>query len=286
MARKNSRPEVSRRKFLAGVAVAGAATATIPQNNANAAPTSVAPRLPSALPPNYHTIATETGTPGLAASRIGGRPGSDFMVDVIKTLDIKYLPSNCASSFRGLHESLINYGDNKMPEFLTVTHEEFGVAHGARLLQDRRQADDDAVPRHGRPAARRDGDLQRLVRPGAGDHRRRQRSRRGASGRRACRPSTRRRTSTRWCATSPSGTTRRSSLQHFAQSFVRAYKIAMTPPYGPVAISLDAGLQQEPIEATTARSSISRATCRPRRRRAIPAPSRKPPSSWPMRRTR
>ena len=38
------------------------------------------------------------------------------------------------------------------------------------------------------------------------------------------------------------------SLQHFAQSFVRAYKIAMTPPYGPVAISLDAGLQQEPVK--------------------------------------
>ena len=38
------------------------------------------------------------------------------------------------------------------------------------------------------------------------------------------------------------------SLQHFAQSIVRAYKIAMTPPYGPVAISLDADLQQEPIK--------------------------------------
>ena len=38
------------------------------------------------------------------------------------------------------------------------------------------------------------------------------------------------------------------SLQHFSQSFVRAYKIAMTPPYGPVAISLDAGLQQEPMK--------------------------------------
>src|SRR5262249_30279919 len=37
------------------------------------------------------------------------------------------------------------------------------------------------------------------------------------------------------------------SLQHFAQSFVRAYKIAMTPPYGPAAISLDAGSQQEPM---------------------------------------
>ena len=37
------------------------------------------------------------------------------------------------------------------------------------------------------------------------------------------------------------------SLQHFAQSFVRMYKIATTPPYGPVMMSLDAGLQQEPI---------------------------------------
>jgi thiamine pyrophosphate-dependent acetolactate synthase large subunit-like protein len=37
------------------------------------------------------------------------------------------------------------------------------------------------------------------------------------------------------------------SLQHFAQSFVRGYKIATTPPYGPVMLALDAGLQQEPI---------------------------------------
>src|SRR4029078_7165522 len=35
------------------------------------------------------------------------------------------------------------------------------------------------------------------------------------------------------------------SLQHFAQSFVRAYKISMTPPYGPVMLALDAGLHQE-----------------------------------------
>jgi len=39
------------------------------------------------------------------------------------------------------------------------------------------------------------------------------------------------------------------SLQHFAQSMVRAYKISMTPPYGPVMISLDAGLQQEPVKS-------------------------------------
>ena len=54
------------------------------------------------------------------------------MVDVIKSLEIEYVPSNSASSFRGLHELLINYGKNKKPEFLTVTHEEIGVAmaHG------------------------------------------------------------------------------------------------------------------------------------------------------------
>ena len=43
------------------------------------------------------------------------------------------------------------------------------------------------------------------------------------------------------------------SLQHFAQSFVRAYKIAMTPPYGPVAICARrrpaAGADQERREA-------------------------------------
>src|SRR5208282_232550 len=38
------------------------------------------------------------------------------------------------------------------------------------------------------------------------------------------------------------------SLQHFAESFVRAYKIAMTPPFGPVAIIASGKLQEEPIE--------------------------------------
>ena len=73
-----------------------------------------------------------------------GRPGSDFMVDVIKTLDIKYLPANPASSYRAIHELLINYGKNTMPEFLTCTHEEVRRRHGPRLLQDRQQAADDA----------------------------------------------------------------------------------------------------------------------------------------------
>ncbi|HEY2183954.1 MAG TPA: thiamine pyrophosphate-binding protein, partial [Xanthobacteraceae bacterium] len=127
-----SRGGVDRRKFLTSVAVAGtasgmplAASAATPANSGMAP---LDPR-PSALPPSMRVAAAETGTPK-DLPRIGGRAGSDFMVDVIKTLDIKYLPANPASSFRALHESLINYGENKTPEFLTCAHEESAVAMG------------------------------------------------------------------------------------------------------------------------------------------------------------
>jgi thiamine pyrophosphate-dependent acetolactate synthase large subunit-like protein len=247
--RKDARPEVSRRKFLAGVAVAGAAT-TVVSPAATAAtqasvPNAAVPRRPSALPPTMQVATAETATPK-ELSRVKGVPGSDFMVDVIKTLDIKYLPSNPASSFRGLHESLINYGGNKTPEFLTCTHEESAVGmahgyfkaagkplmtlcHGTVGLQHATMAiynawcdrvpvivvggnDLDAAHRPpGVPTFHSAQDINAIVR----DY-------------------------TKWDDTPV-------SLQHFAQSFVRAYKISMTPPYGPVAISVDAGLQQEPI---------------------------------------
>ena len=111
-------------------------------------------RLPSALPPNAHVAAAETGTPQAPASSENGPPGSDFMVDVIKTLDIKYLPANPASSYRGIHESLINYGKNTMPEFLTCMHEESERRDVPRLFQGDRQAADDLGPRRRRSAAR------------------------------------------------------------------------------------------------------------------------------------
>src|SRR5262249_28656040 len=49
------------------------------------------------------------------------------------------------------------------------------------------------------------------------------------------------------------------SLQHFAQSLVRAYKIAMTPPHGPVMLALDAELQEGPAH-DRARLTIPRLT--------------------------
>src|ERR1700722_10877942 len=118
-------PKLNRRNFLAAAAVAGAAGTVSPVDAATAPPEPR--RLPSALPPNAHVAAAETGAPEMPAQE-NGMPGSDFMVDVIKSLDLKYVPANPASSYRGLHESLINYGKNTMPEFLTCAHEESAVA--------------------------------------------------------------------------------------------------------------------------------------------------------------
>ncbi len=99
MARKDARPDVSRRKFLAGVAVAGAATTVA--NGAKASPGAVADkRLPSAVAPTGYQISIETGNLRERTTQIAGRPASDFMVDVIKSLKIEYIYSNPASSFR------------------------------------------------------------------------------------------------------------------------------------------------------------------------------------------
>ncbi|HYJ35161.1 MAG TPA: thiamine pyrophosphate-binding protein, partial [Rhizomicrobium sp.] len=58
--------------------------------------------------------------------------GGDFMVDVLKKLGIEYVTQTPANTFRGLHEAIINYGGNKSPELLSCTHEEIAVAmaHG------------------------------------------------------------------------------------------------------------------------------------------------------------
>ena len=59
------------------------------------------------------------------------RWGSDVMVDAIKACGFRYVSLNPGSSFRGLHDSLVNYGGNK-PEMITCNHEKIavGIAHG------------------------------------------------------------------------------------------------------------------------------------------------------------
>jgi thiamine pyrophosphate-dependent acetolactate synthase large subunit-like protein len=242
---RSDQPRLARRGFLSGVLASGAAAASTAASLVANPAQAAEPAKPSALPPSAKGALAETGVPP-DLGHGAGMPGSDFMVDVIKSLDIKYLPSNCASSFRALHESLIDYGGNTKPEFLTCMHEESAVAmghgyfkacgkplltlcHGTVGLQHASMAiynawcdrvpvivvggnDLDAAYRPpGVPTFHAAQDINAMVR----DY-------------------------TKWDDTPV-------SLQHFSQSFVRAYKIAMTPPYGPVAISLDAALQMAPV---------------------------------------
>lgn len=56
---------------------------------------------------------------------------SDVIVDLIKQYDFEYITLNPGASFRGLHDSLVNYGKND-PQMLLCNHEEIAVqiAHG------------------------------------------------------------------------------------------------------------------------------------------------------------
>ncbi len=60
------------------------------------------------------------------------RYGSDFLVDLLRQYGIPYAAFNPGASFRGIHDSLINYLGNAKPEFLECMHEEISVAiaHG------------------------------------------------------------------------------------------------------------------------------------------------------------
>jgi thiamine pyrophosphate-dependent acetolactate synthase large subunit-like protein len=58
--------------------------------------------------------------------------GSDVVAEVLRDLDIPYIALNPGASYRGLHDSLVNYIGNAAPQMLLCLHEEAAVAiaHG------------------------------------------------------------------------------------------------------------------------------------------------------------
>lgn len=58
--------------------------------------------------------------------------GSDVIVDLMKAFDIEYAAFNPGATFRGIHDSIVNYGGNYNPEVIFCFHEEVSVAlaHG------------------------------------------------------------------------------------------------------------------------------------------------------------
>src|ERR1043166_1962837 len=120
---------VDRRDFLKSAAVTGAALVGGAAGGAAGAAAQTAPQTTAVAAPATAPIAPRESDPSLEADIVTtDRPGGDFMVDVLKSLNLEYVAANPGSSFRGIHESIVNYGNNTAPEFITCCHEESSVA--------------------------------------------------------------------------------------------------------------------------------------------------------------
>ena len=118
----------SRRNFLKSIGVGAATSLVVPTKVSAQTAAPEAGKSVSALPPSHYEESMETGVPegyteAQAKHYFVQSAGSDYMVDVMKTLDIDYVASNPGSSFRGFQESIAVYGGNRKPEFLTCLHE-------------------------------------------------------------------------------------------------------------------------------------------------------------------
>ena len=242
--KNSSKTSPDRRRFLKGAATAAALA---PLAGGQQAQSQTRPVPLAAAPPSAEVRAAETAAPARAEVLTAERPGGDFMVDILKALGIEYVCANPGSTFRGLHESIVNYGGNKSPELITCCHEEASVAmaHGYFKVEGKPLA----AMLHG-PVGIQHASMAIynaycdrvpvfLIAGNIAD-------------------ATMRRPGVEWvhtaqdCASMVRDFTKWDdtplSLGHFAESSVRGYKIAMTPPTMPVLLVADGDLQENPIE--------------------------------------
>ena len=233
---------IDRRAFLKTAAAAGAGLAA----TAMAAPAIAADDDPAARSGDKSPAKEKKSKP-IPGDIVIGRPGSDFMVDVIKTLNLDYVTANPGSSFRSLHESIVNYGGNRKPELITCLHEESSVsiAHGYAKAAGKPMM----VMAHGTVGLQHAAmglynawcdRVPIFVVAGNGVD------------------ATKRRAGTEWYHSVQDAAAmvrdfvkwddQPGSLQHFAESAVRAYRVATTPPMEPVLLMADIELQEGPIE--------------------------------------
>src|SRR5579872_1443400 len=68
--------------------------------------------------------------------------GSDVVADTLRALEIPYIAVTPGASYRGLHDSIVNYLGNSMPQMLLCVHEEsaIAIAHGYAKVTGRAMA--------------------------------------------------------------------------------------------------------------------------------------------------
>jgi acetolactate synthase-1/2/3 large subunit len=185
------------------------------------------------------------------------RWGSDVMADVLQALGLPYVSLNPGSSFRGLHDSLVNHAGNRV-EMICCPHEKVavGVAHGYAKATGRPMAvllHDVVGLLHGAMGiyyARLDR-VPVLVLGGSGpaEH-------------------ARRRPDIDWIhSANVQGNAVRDytkwdheprSLTDLPGVLARAHRVALSEPRGPVYVALDAGLQEDPLDEPVALPDLAR----------------------------
>src|SRR2546423_1043065 len=187
-------------------------------------------------------------------SRIGGREmptrpefGSDLVVDLLRAAQIEYVAFNPGATFRGIHDSLVNYGGNSRPEIILCCHEEIAVslAHGYAKTKGKLMAaiTHNVVGLQHASMAIFNAFCDRapiLVLGGTGPM-----------------DTTKRRPWIDWIHTAlVQGSLVRdyvkwddqpASVAAIPEAFVRAWRIALTEPQGPIYVCYDAGLQEEVV---------------------------------------
>ncbi len=242
MAKRSRDSGIGRRNFLKSAGLAGAVAVTPVASSVAFPVASPPPPPPSARLPNLVAETLPPTDDPIQQSSSGG----DFMVDVMKTLNFEYVTMTPASSYRGLHEALVNHGSNTKPEMITAVHEEIAAAmahgyakmegaplpvlcHGTVGLQHASMALYNAFCDRA-PMIVMIGNIVDANKRGPGVE----------WAHSAIDPGAIVRDFVKW-------DDQPASLQHFAESMVRSYKIAMTPPMAPVLLSLDGELQENPI---------------------------------------
>ncbi len=187
----------------------------------------------------------------------GPQYGSDLIVDLMKAFDIEYAAFIPGSTFRGIHDSIVNYGGNRNPQVIFCCHEEISVAlaHGYAKAKGKPMAAivHNIVGLQHASMAIYNAWCDRIpiiVLGGTGPM-----------------DTTRRRPRIDWIHTAlVQGNQVRdyvkwddqpATISSFPMSFIRAHRIATTEPKAPVYICYDADLQEDRIRGKIAVPDLS-----------------------------
>jgi acetolactate synthase-1/2/3 large subunit len=200
---------------------------------------------------------------------LSARYGSDVIVDLLQGFAIPYAALNPGATYRGLHDSIVNYGGNT-PEIVTCTHEEVAVAiaHGYTKVT-------------GKPMAAIVHDVVGLLHSSMAIYYAHiDRAPVLVLGATGPLDRSKRRPYIDWIHSAlVQGNAVRdfvkwddqpASVADFGPSFARGYRIATTEPAGPVYLCYDAGLQEDELQGpVSVKAEI--AAARPTAAQADPA---------------